>query len=165
MATSAAGALAPFVVDDYRKGSIPLMVQGQQVFVPRRLHFLGTEQLSEMAAEATHAAQCLLTRSTDGRIRQTALHRILPTSDPWAIPFVVLLAGEYVIEIIENLQEALPQLDRAAYANFVLENRPVMRDLRSRATSYWNRYYRQSYLDRGSYPGLVVLNHFDQWAA
>jgi hypothetical protein len=118
-----------------------------------------------MAAEATHAAQCLLTRSTDGQIRQIALQRILPTSDSWVIPFIVLLAGEYVIEIIEELQEALPQLYRPAYANFVLENRPTMRDLRSRANSYWDRYYRQTYPDRRSYPGLVVLNHFDQWAA
>jgi hypothetical protein len=165
MATGAVDALAPFVVDDYRKGSIPMMVQGQQVFVPKRLHFLGTEQLKEMAAEATHAAQCLLTRSTDGQIRQIALQRILPTSDSWVIPFIVLLAGEYVIEIIEELQEALPQLYRPAYANFVLENRPTMRDLRSRANSYWDRYYRQTYPDRRSYPGLVVLNHFDQWAA
>jgi hypothetical protein len=164
MATNASDALAPFVDDDYRKGSVPLMVQGQEVFVPIRLHFFHTEQFSKMAAEAAHAAQCLLTRSTDGHIRQKALQRILLTSNPWAIPFVVLLAGEYVIDIIGDLLEAVPRLDRPAYANFVRENRPAMRGLRSRATSYWDRYYRQSY-PRGSYPGLLVLNYFDEWAA
>jgi hypothetical protein len=165
LATSASETLAPFVDDGYRQGAIPLLVQGEQVLIPKRLQFLGAEQLSRTAAEALPVAQCLLTRSTNGHIRQAALHQILRASHPWAIPFIVLLAGEYVIEIIDDLRAALPSLDRPAYANFVRENRPALRDLRSRATSYWDRYYRQSYPDRGSYPGLVVLNHFDQWAA
>lgn len=118
IAEGALNTLAPFVDDDYRRGSIPLEVQGQQILVPKRLHFVAVQQLNEVAAGAMPAVQCLLSRSTDGHIRQAALKRLRQVADPWAVPFIVLSAGQYVIEIVKDLQEALPGLDRPVYANF-----------------------------------------------
>ena len=91
------------------------------------------------------------------------METILYERETWTIPFVVLLVGGYVVEIIEVVAAALPNLDRAPYANIVRENPPVMRVLRARAISYWNRYYRfhyqdqKSYSDRKSYLGLVKV--------
>ncbi len=59
---------------------------------------------------------------------------------------------------------ALPALDRGLYANFVRENRAMMRKLRSKATSYWDCYYRTLYPDRGEYPGLAFLYEIERWA-
>jgi hypothetical protein len=78
---------------------------------------------------------------------------------------VVLLAGEYVIEIIDDIVTSFPMLDQAAYVNFLRENRALMRHLRSKATSYWDCYYRTSYPDRGSYPGLAFLHQLELWAS
>ena len=45
------------------------------------------------------------------------------------------------------------------------ENRPVMRVLRSNATSYRDCYYRRAYPDRRSYPGLAFLSRLELWAS
>jgi hypothetical protein len=118
------------------------------------------------------------------------LRKILTSEESWCIPYVLLLLGEYVIEIIQDIAAALPTLNKAAYVNFIRENRPLMALLRERATSYWNLEYRYiqwptyfigppadlcwqpthcrgiyAYKDRNDYPGLIALNELERWAA
>jgi hypothetical protein len=158
--------VTPFVNDSYRKSSIEAMVLGRTVQIPKRIFFLAIDdETLGLSDGALLALRYLRTRSTDGHIRHAALRYLLDTNEAWALPFVVLLAGEYVVEIIEDMVSALPRLDRPAYRNFVLENRPVMRRLRARAISYWDCYYRNTHPNRGSYPGLVFLHELDHWAA
>ncbi len=77
---------------------------------------------------------------------------------------MLLLLGEYVVEIIDDIHGALDQLDRSVYTAFVLQNRPVMRTLRARATSYWGAYHRERYPQRHSYPALAALTRLEKWA-
>src|ERR1051326_8366354 len=153
-AAEAAGmALAPLVDDSYRRSSLRVVVLGSTILIPWRVHFLGMNEVNPRPrTDPWLVAQCLLTRSTDGYIRQASLRQLLSASEPWIIPFVVLLAGEYVVEIVEDIFNSSSTLDRNAYTNFVRENRPIMRLLRSKAASYWNRYYRGVYADRRTYP-------------
>jgi hypothetical protein len=165
VAEDAVRGLTSFVDDSYRKSSIEAMVLGKTVEIPKRIHFVAFDEESlRLRGGALLALHCLRTRGTDGYMRHASLRRLLDANEPWALPFVVLLAGEYVVELIEDMTAALPRLDRSAYRNFVLENRPVMRRLRAQATSYWNCYYRPAYPDRGSYPGLVFLHELERWA-
>jgi hypothetical protein len=150
----------------YRKGSEEIRVLGERVRIPRRIHFLRYPSGWPWTPVATRAAiQCLYTRSTDGYARQRALRSIVELNAPWSIPFVVVLSGEYVVEIIEDIVAATPQLDRCAYAQFVRENRSTMRLLRARAQSYWDRYYRMSFPERAAYPGLAFLHRLEEWAS
>ncbi|MBX9723664.1 MAG: hypothetical protein K2X81_19825, partial [Candidatus Obscuribacterales bacterium] len=108
-----------------------------------RVHFLDLDETKLMAeSNCCLMIQCLLTRSTDCYLRQAALKHVLSSSELWTIPFVVLLACEYVIEIANDLTASLPLLKREEYINFVRNNRSLMRLLRSRATSYWSCYCR-----------------------
>jgi hypothetical protein len=165
-AAGAANLLLPFVDPNYRQSSIRVIVHGKTVHIPKRIHFIG---LCEAKLEEEHAplqvVQCLRTRSTDGHERQASLRNILPLNEPWSIPFVVLLAGEYVVEIIGDILVSLPALNPQAYIEFVRENRDTMRILRSRATSYWDCYYRVSYPNRSAYPGLAFLHQLEIWAS
>lgn len=165
MAAGAAKALLPFVDDAYRQSSVRVDVLGSTVRIPTRIHFLELNE-DELQAQSSFwpAIQCLCTRSTDGFVRQAALRHILSINQPWSIPFVVLLAGEYVVEIIDDITGSLSVLDRDAYVNFVRENRGLMRDLKSKATSYWNCYYRTSHPERSRYPGLAFMNQLELWA-
>jgi hypothetical protein len=166
LAIDTARALLPFVDESYRQSSVRVIVLGETVQIPKRIHFLGLAEENLKAHGAlSPAVQCLRARSTDGYQRQASLKCILSINEPWSVPFVVLLAGEYVIELIEDMVTASSMLDRATYINFVHENRGLMRLLRSRATSYWNCYYRVSYPDRGSYPGLAFLHQLELWAS
>lgn len=165
-ATGAAKLLLPFVDANYRQSCVDVLVRGKAVRIPKRVHFVG---LSEAKLGNEHAllpaVQCLRTRSTDGYERQAAVRHILPLNEPWSIPFVVLLAGEYVVEIIDEIVASLSALNREAYIEFVRENRGAMRLLRSKATSYWDCYYRTSYPNRSAYPGLAFLHQLEIWAS
>jgi hypothetical protein len=165
MAEMAARELAIFVDDEYRKSSIRMEVSGRAIYVPRRFHFLGAVKSANISDRALPAAQCLLSRSTDGYLRQKALNAILSLRESWIAPFVVPLIGEYVVEIVEDIQAYLPSLDQGIYANFVRENRGVMRMIRSRTASYWDAYYRSRFPDRATYPGFVALRQLEEWAS
>ena len=143
-----------------------MTVLGSTVSIPSRIHFSG-KILEHFDARngSSLLIQCLCTRSTDGYVRQAALRAILGSKEAVTIPFVTLLAGEYVVEIINDMLAAIPVLDRDAYANFVQENRAIMRSLRAKATSYWDCYYRTLYPDRAKYPGLMFLHEIERWAA
>lgn len=95
---------------------------------------------------------------------QAALRAILPLKTSWSIPFVVLLAGEYVVEIIDDIVNSLSLLDPVAYGAFARENARLMLLLEARATSYWACYYRHSFADRYQYPGLKFMQQLRQWA-
>jgi hypothetical protein len=165
MAEAAARELKIYIDDEYRKSSTTMEVSGKPIYVPSRFHFFIPEKKADLVDAASPAALCLLTRSTDGHLRQKALKAIVGLREAWVPPFVVLLIGEYVVEIIQDIQASLPVLDEVIYSNFVRENRAIMRTIRSRAVSYWDAYYRNEYPDRADYPGLAVLRQLEEWAS
>ena len=166
-AEEAAQALKPFVDPSYRQSSVQAQILGRNVSIPRRIHFLPGLDLRKSSDRDKRwlAIHCLCTRSTDGFLRQQMLRAILPGTDPVAIPFIALLAGEYVVEIINDIVLALPTMDHATYANFVRENRPLMLTLKAKATSYWDCFYREQFPQRSNYPGLAFLHEIERWAA
>jgi cytidylate kinase len=78
---------------------------------------------------------------------------------PWFLDIFRDAANEAAVTLV------LPALDGPSLGVFVRENRPMMRVLRARATSYWDRYHRKRYPDRGTYPGLAVLRQLEVWAS
>ena len=114
LATGAARVLLPFVDNSFRQSSVHVVVLGKTVQIPKRIHFLGLREEDLKPSTFWPAIQCLCTRSTDGYERQASLRGILSLNEPWSIPFVVLLAGEYVIEIIEDMVGSFSMLDREA---------------------------------------------------
>lgn len=165
LANEAASELSPFVDDAYRQRSEAIDVTGQMIAIPRRLHFVGMSAGTDMLSNLNPASRCLLTRATDGRLRQQAVRSVIDLQSPWVAPFVLMLLGEYVIEIVEDVRDALPVLDQSVYANLVRENRQTVQRLRARATSYWDAYYRRQYPQKRDYPGLQALYEMETWAA
>ena len=76
-----------------------------------------------------------------------------------------MLLGEYVIEIIEEIRDALPVLDQPIYSDFVRENRQMVQKLRTRATSYWDAYHRSRYPLKRDYPALQAIHEMETWGA
>jgi len=165
LANEAASELSPFVDDTYRQRSEAIDVMGQMIAIPRRLHFVGLSVSSDALDQLNPASRCLVTRATDGHLRQHAVRSVIDHRSPWVAPFVLMLLGEYVIEIVEDIRDALPVLDQSVYANFVRENRQTVQRLRARATSYWDAYHRQRYPQKRDYPGLQALHEMETWAA
>jgi len=165
LADEAASELSPFVDDTYRRRSEAIEVTGQTIAIPQRLHFVGLYADTDRLSDLNPASRCLMTRATDGRLRQQAVRSVIGDQSAWVAPFVLMLLGEYVIEIVEDVRAALPVLDQSVYANLVRENRQTLQRLRARATSYWDAYYRQQYSQKRDYPGLQALHEMETWAA
>jgi len=139
--------------------SFSVRVGGESVTIPCRVHFdPPLIRLLFLTSPQRELADCLLTRHTDGFVRQRHLARIIGLRRNWIPPFVVQLAGEYVIEILTLISERLPLLDRSLYGEFVRGN-PAFLDLTGqRIMSYWDCYYRN--VRREDYVGFKILEFF-----
>lgn len=141
-----------------------ITVVGERVEIPYRIYNpLPPTGLAPEGSKIALAIDCLYTRHHDGFVRQQALHRVLAAEDPWVVPFVIQLLGEYVVEICEDIQRfaqaALPQrpaMIREVHS-FARDNPDFIVLTEQRATSYWECYYRRPHLYRDTYPGLLAL--------
>ncbi|MFF4510495.1 hypothetical protein [Streptomyces mirabilis] len=105
-------------------------VQGETVAIPSRIYNEGPGANPQQPLTATQQGilHCLYTRHSDGLIRQRHLEQIVASNEPWVVPFVVQLAGEYVLEILEVISRSLPGLStpgstqRRPYGEFIARN-------------------------------------------
>lgn len=148
-------------------GGFRVLLNGETVAIPERVYFpidqidSATEYVED---EMRQLALCIGTRHHAGLFREDCVRRLEAIDQPWIIPFLVKLLGEYVVEIVEAVTELLPSADPAQLAAFVAENPAFMATTRSRAVSYWNCYYRQQYPKLSDYPGVKALDALLQQA-
>ena len=134
-------------------------VRGERVAIPQRI-YLDEQQLLNCAADRRPFADCLLTRHHDGFVRARALDRIIGLNKPWSIPFVVQLVGEYVVEILDQIDIAFDRIDLDVMADFVRENPAFIQLTTRRVVSYWNCYYRERSA-RADYVGFRLINRLE----
>lgn len=99
---------------------------------------------------------CLGSRHHDGHVRQECLAELLRSDEASLTPYIVHLAGEYVVEIVQDVADGIMQRDVAVLASFAKENPDYLATFQRRVTSYWSCYHRAAYPDRNSYPGTKV---------
>lgn len=144
-------------------------VQGETVAIPSRIYNeepSADSQRPPLTGTQKMILHCLYSRHSDGRVRQRHLERIVASGEPWVVPFVVQLAGEYVLEIVEAIGRGLPGLavpgsaQRRLYGEFIARNPAFFARTERRVVSYWSCYYRWKYGAFGTYPGYVLLEAF-----
>jgi len=143
-------------------------VQGEEVAIPYRIY--SEEPSADLQRPLTPTQQvilhCLYTRHNDGLVRQRHLEQVVASDEPWVVPFVMQLAGEYVLEILEAISRGLPGLftlgstQRRLYGEFIARNPAFFARTERRVVSYWSCYYRWKYGMFGMYPGSVLLEVF-----
>lgn len=135
------------------------MLGGETLAIPARLYFARGLPLDDAGRDATARgiAWYLGTRHHDGYLRAECLARMLAEPQGWMTPFIVHLAGEYVIEIVRRIEAALPVLEpemRAALAAFVRDNPRYLDTIERRTISYRFRGRPPPLAD---YPGKRVI--------
>lgn len=143
-------------------------VQGETVAIPSRIYNGEPGADSERLLSGTQRVilHCLYSRHSDGRVRQRHLEQIVGSSEPWVVPFVVQLAGEYVLEIVEVIRQGLVGLaapgsaQRRLYGEFITRNPAFFARTERRVVSYWSCYYRWKYAVFGTYPGCALMEEF-----
>jgi hypothetical protein len=164
--------VARLPVSPFDLGTFAVRVDGEELQIPQRIY---PEPPVDVAASFEGLERdvfaCLYTRHHDGYVRQRHLRTIINLTHSWVAPFVVQLVGEYVVEILVDIQAGLSDLDRvgsdqhAQYGRFARDNAAFIDLTAQRATSYWNCYYRQHFPNRADYPGFALIESLKRAAA
>ena len=77
--------------------------------------------------------------------------------EQWAIPFVVKLCDEYVLEILEVIYDKLKERDNTDIQEFCFKNKVTISKGHARMTSYWNEYYRRCAFSFRNYIGRKLF--------
>lgn len=149
-------------------GAIQLSVHGESLRIPERIYAAPT-RVDHLPTRSAYMVDCLLSRSTDGRVRQQAAEKVLEEAFDFTPAYIVPLIGEYVVEIVELVYMSLSRcpIDSAAareYGQFIKANEDLLRLIRQRSRSYWDAYYRERYPSYESYPGSLAVTLLAQWA-
>jgi len=144
-------------------------VAGEDLELPSRIYNdpLPVDVIGDLGGVAELITGCVYSRHHDGYVRESACVTILSSAEPWVVPYVVQLLGEYVVEIcalILTRLSAQSMFDSTAYRDFVAANPAYFELTRQRAISYWSCYYRRRFA-REDYPALIALDRLRQGAA
>lgn len=138
-----------------------VQVGDETVQIPYRIYhdpeLVSSSGVTQIQSEVL---DCLFTRHHNGSVRQEHLKQILDCRHEWVPPFVVQLAGEYVVDIICLLRDNIHRLDPDIYRAFLTRNPGFYEITKQRVLSYWNCYYREQ--RREEYAGFRVLEFFDR---
>jgi len=131
-----------------------VMASGCRLRIPYRIYV--DREVLEAGSPDPVQVDALLTRHHNGFVRAQALARLMAATPDWTPAYVVPPVGEYVVEIIEQIEAALSEQDASVYGAFVRANSAFMALTKQRATSYWDCYWRARWR-REDYPGARVL--------
>lgn len=146
--------------------SFSVTVEGQQIVIPERLYNdePPTNAVASLSPRQRQLLHCLYSRHCDGVVRQRHLEKVVGSTDPWVVPFVVQLVGEYVLEILVVICDELRDLatpgtvGHLAYGQFIVDNPAFFARTQRRVVSYWSCYSRGSYASFRGYPGCTLLD-------
>jgi hypothetical protein len=128
----------------------------ETVSIPYRLHFSSDLPSDGETGIIYLMEKCLEARSNDGFQRQRAVQQLLRDVQPWSAPFIMAVIGEYLIEILRDINDALTPQASAALADFICANPRYWHLTRQRVVSYWDVYYRAQF-GRSEYIGFKLL--------
>lgn len=123
---------------------------------PYRMYYVDssddiTEHLTYRQKMILH---CMYSRSCDGFVRQKHIRSLLQMDyEDWAIPYIVKISDEYVVEIVEMMYGMLKEQDTERIKRFCLENCVSFCKSYQRMISYWNEFYRYPYNNFHTYIG------------
>lgn len=145
----------------YSDDTIVYSVDENTLQIPYRMYFVepNEDKIQSLNNRQKLILYCLYTRSSNGHLREEYLKKILETDFPnWCIPYIVKLADEYVIEIVEMIYTSLKGRNNENFKEFCLNNQMAISKSYARMISYWNEYYRNNNPHLDSYIGVKLFS-------
>ena len=122
-----------------------LLPSGETISIPYRIVLKEPKKEFEKSLTQTQKAiyHCIMSRNSDGYIREKHIKSLLESNIPeWAMPYVIKICDEYVVEILQTVYDALSQRDCRKYREICALNFDYLKRAHTRMISYWNEYYR-----------------------
>lgn len=164
------GFVSPQLVQDTNGGVADheLHVDGELVQIPYRVSFPWPSStfVTRLGRRRQAVLAAWMSRSDRAGTRQRALRELVACREPWVVPLVVQLCGEYVHEIGEDVLRFVtgelphrPEL-RTAFARFVRDNPRYLATTRHRAVGFRDLDHRWPHHGdpRRPYPQLAALD-------
>lgn len=121
------------------------------------------DAVAALTARQRLVLHCLFSVHHDGYVRQRHAAHVTGAAEPWAVPFVVRLTGEYVLEVVADIRARLARAlvpgsgARRVYGRFAAEHPEFLAVTERRAVSYWNEYHRWRFPAFTGHPAAAVL--------
>lgn len=147
-------------IENYQTFSVNLRNENLQILY--RIYF---DKPSDFFLNSTKSLilNCLFTRHHDGFLREKCLKKIIKSNEYWISPFVFQLLGEYVIQILDIVEQNLSPILVKNLSNFAAENPEFYNLTKSRVISYWNEYYRNTFPKIEDYVGYRILSKIENY--
>lgn len=106
---------------------------------------------------------CIYTRHFDGYIRERRLKNLINIDHEWVLPFKLQLLGEFVIEILFELDKHITDGNIKLYKRLTLDNKKFWKQTKSRMVSWWDADYRHpNYKNIKSYIGYKIMKRINK---
>ena len=132
-------------------GQERVVLSGESLVIPKRVYF-GKYNPKSLTSREELMLYCLYLSHHNGYFRE---HFVLP--------YVALLLGDYVYEILEVLAKNLPKEMKGRLKSFLAENPQLKRRIESRIVSYWDCYYKGASPDLKQYIGYQLFKNIDKY--
>ena len=154
--------LITFKTELYNGGTFDAYVNNEILHIPERIYYEDIAVNSEGALSQVqiHILDCFFTRHYNGYIRQRKLNDIFNgrTVYSWSIPYIVRLMGEYVVEILDDINNNIEIIDEISLKEFIGNNQKFMLTTEGRIASYWGEFYRLEY-QKDHYVGFKIKKY------
>ena len=124
---------------------IDCFLNGNLITFPYRMYFIDVvdDIYSKLDIKQKMILHCVYSRSCDGFVRQKHIQSLISMDyKDWAIPYIVKVCDEYVVEILEIIYDMLKEHDTQLFKSFCKNNVDSFRKSYARMISYWNEFYR-----------------------
>lgn len=138
-------------------------LEGELIRIPDRVYLMEPNRLPALLGTEEQAVIfCIYSRSCDGFVRERSVRFLLDLAwlPVWAIPYLVKVCDEYVVEILQTVYEGLMGREDGRILQFCAENPVQLQRSYARMTSYWNEFYRGAYPNFRDYVGRKLFLHF-----
>lgn len=142
------------------KEKIEYLLHGAKIEFPYRIYFLDVsdETLNKLTFHQQMVLHCIFSRSCNGFVRQRHIRALLLMEyEDWAIPYIVKVCDEYVVEILEMTYTIVKEQNTECFKKFCLENNKLLCKSYARMTSYWNEFYRDTHNQFHKYIGRKLF--------
>ena len=149
-------------VSDYKPQTFNL--RGEEVKIPYRVYFEQPEQenLKFLNTQQRIILNCIYLRHHNGYVRERHLINLLETDAYFTLPFKIQILGEYVLELIVILDQAITDRNISKYAEFLSNNIFFWKQTQSRIVSYWDVYYRREFPKLRDYVGYRLSKRLNE---
>lgn len=136
------------------------LIDGKEVKFPYRIYYKDKLKINELklSSQQNVIYHCIFSRSCDGFVREKHIKELLSINFPrWAIPYIIKICDEYVVEILETVYNQLQNKCIDEIKTICKQNLNTFCLSHDRMISYWNEFYRYNCFRYKDYIGKKLF--------